>query len=367
MGDVTTTQGQTTSPTETLTPSPPNGSNNKLVIIIVSCIGGFLAVLTAVCIIVPLLRRRVARRASRDLECGTPSPDHTRHLSEAGAPLLPAKAHGHESSEHSIYAHGTPDSHESPLHVHDLQPVYTDLDSSPADPPSPTVTSTSHAENSGVTLSNSWGGKSDFRSSDSALPPGAPISRLVHAPLRRTRTRIRAPMAAVPEDIIPSPAPLSPPLPPSPSEASEHPSWLRIPSTAPLITAFRRSVAASTSSRATSVTSLSGSAHAHAFPTPAPSSDALTFRSFTSAASSGHTPPLPKSPELQPRDVPARLRPSDPARVAQLVPGPLPGGGPGSRAASLLGGSAQTGSRSDLSVYTDARSNFDASELGERR
>ncbi|KZV70012.1 hypothetical protein PENSPDRAFT_461013 [Peniophora sp. CONT] len=335
------------SATATSSPTADSGNNStKLIIIIVSCLGGFLFVFGLVCIVVPILRRRVARRGPRrDLENDSMPGAHARLASEAGAPLLYSKeiqGHDRDLSASSI-GHGAgadTDLHEPAANL-SYTPYSTDSPPMPQRPP----------------------------------PPRQP------QPLRHARTRIRAPMAPVPEDELP-PTPkstrrtsirtASPPVSPPP-QSDEHPSWLHIPTAGPLISAFRRSIAASTS---TGKTSMTGQSYHQSSVPPLPTShldnagsvEALTIRSFTSGASSGHEHGLPPPP----RDVPARLRPSGgPERVAQLVvPRHNELNTPGSRAASLLSAPlSNTGasSRSGVSVYTDARSDLGgASELGER-
>ncbi|VDC05076.1 unnamed protein product [Peniophora sp. CBMAI 1063] len=353
-------------PTATSPVTDDSGDNNstKLIIIIVSCLGGFLFVFGLVCIIVPILRRRVARRGPRrDFEDASNPGAHARHASEAGAPLLYSKElQGHDrdlsasSTGHGLVIDG--EYHSTP------ESTYYDAYNDSTPEPTANFAYTPYA-------------------TDSPPMPQRPPPPRQPQPLKHARTRIRAPMAPVPEDGLP-PTPKStrrtsiptaspPSSPPPQSQSEEHPSWLHIPTAGPLISAFRRSIAASTSTGKTSMTGQSHNQSSVVPPLPTShldhtsSIEALTIRSFTSGAESGHEIAAPP-----PRDVPARLRPSGgPERVAQLVvPRHTELTAPGSRAASLLSAPlSNTGasSRSGVSVYTDARSDLGgASELGER-
>jgi hypothetical protein len=400
--------------------------------------------------VVPFLRRRAARRASTsDLENASSSTTtaaerRARNLSEAGAPLLLGTKELHDNSDQSHDAYAPPHTHHQRTtpqqDLYDTSGVFHEAnteDTLESEPVSPTSTaSTNHRG-----FYNPWRGWSG------SVPP--PLSSLStaprsnssrpRAPLRHARTRIRATpiMTTVPENSLPptSPSLPSPPLfsPTTPSDKEDNtglqqnPSWLRIPS-APLISAFRRSLAASTSSRGTSATSasISSSAAPHpmsisgtipSLPTasvftsrPTSPADNYTVRSIPSLASFGHGP-VESVTSGGGSTLPARLRPGGHSeRTAQLVVTPFPSASassplsantnantntnvesvdflfapdgrlPVSRAASLLNvpngtggtggtggrGSAYASSRSDLSVYTDARSTFDVSELGER-
>lgn len=293
-----TTSGAGTAQTSTPSSTPQSPNKNRLAIIIVAIVGGFLSIVALVLIIVPLARRRASRRKNKQAE-GSSSSDvtsttlhsrgeahdrtisavHNRTISaDASVPLLEPDF---SASDPGYSRFGT-------LTTPTMQP-YAYTQSSP--PPTPSTGSSLLSPRLLAPTFRSFAAHPSLPDSDLVLPSRSRFIRSSpQQPLRHARTRIaRVPMDSLPEDLAmdtspprlpsptttstgppapaPAPAPFSSPSPshassrastaasvptltsavapsPSPPPAPPSPSsWLHIPKAAgiPLISAFRQS------------------------------------------------------------------------------------------------------------------------------
>ncbi|THH20504.1 hypothetical protein EW146_g879 [Bondarzewia mesenterica] len=353
------------SPSVPTSPPTPQPNKTKLLTIVVVCVGGFIAILIAVLVIVPLARRYHERRRSLELDSEHSSVRGHQRLMSGPDLSMPLLNSDDPESERPHIREMPHDCDANARHAYGGEPSG-----------SVSVIPAIHKPTISVEAQGGSSGDADSAPSRSLRFPPT---------LRRARTRVaHTPMAPLPEDtatdVIPPPkSPVSSsPSPSSPSASSNtHSTWLHIPfptshGGAPLIGAFRGSVSSTTSTNST----LPSIQHYPSFSSRSRSPNtfySLSSASFSASASSG--PPArgrvapTEHGELQP--LPARLRASGgPQQTLAVTPvNDLPV----SRQASLLHGAelaspagwegqrrsngyATSTNASSLSVYTDARS-----------
>lgn len=339
----------------------PQSNGTKIITIVSGCVGGFIIILAAVLVIVPLSRRYQERRQQKraDSEHGSLR-GHQRIMSgpDSSVPLLIPEEQESEKAQ----------ARKMPYDPSANMPHEYSGEASGSLP-------TSHIVDNSTQLLQDydpWNGNAEMSITRPLRPPPT---------LRRAKTRVpHTPMATLPEDgpsdaaLVPvlSPAPTSPT---SPSTSSDtHPTWLHIPkppshSGVPLIGAFRSSMSSTTSTN-TTLPSLQ-----HYPSLSSRSRSPTTFYSLSSSSLSSSAArergAATEHGELHPP--PARLRASGgPQQMLEVQPASHL---PPSRQASLLsavhaqashserddrgqGGFTTSTSASSLSVYTDARSSL---------
>lgn len=378
------------------TPSHPPDRNN-LIIIIVACVGGFLALVSAILVLVPFARRRASRRRAKDIKSsvsssGTPPTVHSRREGttsvDASVPLLESEPNT-GSAEYSRFGFATAQSHT-------ITP--------PRAPRALNTDSLRFPRRFAPSFKSS-----SARPASPDLEPGLsrPFLSPPQPPLRHARTRIaHVPMDPLPEDSVTNGSPQRVPSPTATSADSHAPastSWLHIPkaSNLPLIGAFRGSISSLASAGSSSLPTMQ---HYPSFTKNVQSASASTRSSqtFYSVVSDGPTagpnnstfvpssPPPPLPSEQGELRVPAsaaaaRLKPSDvgermpqvhkssstglhPSRQASMVYShkssmlSVPGGQRRGERDRPRSGTVTSGS--SLSLYTDARSQLGAAEDG---